>query len=370
MSFQLEIDRAIREKRLYFVGDVLPPDWYAAFKTWYQLADAGDEKAEYNIGRAYYLGLGTDQNLVEAEKWFLKAAGKKEPRSHYLLSRLYRESGDAVQADAFFQQALILNESRAIKEVADAEEVERKRIETAIEDKKLRDEERERSDRRKEIETFTQSVQKELDDGELDAVRKLIDKQNLVDKELLLGAMSIGIALKKTESERDDEVTSAGMWKGTSQYSVKKFVKHRGLIKVTNPSQVDFEISLKPSRHVVKVKAASTEEFWTGWEGFSVDSFNVHGTAIKFPIDRIDIKSRHAVQGCFVVTACFGDEDHPVVLAFRSYRDEKLLKSSVGTRVVDFYYNVGPRMAQFIEPHYRVKKVLRYFFTVIAKLIK
>jgi len=32
MNFQDQIDAAIKEKRLYFVGDQLPPDWYAGFE--------------------------------------------------------------------------------------------------------------------------------------------------------------------------------------------------------------------------------------------------------------------------------------------------------------------------------------------------
>ena len=51
---------------------------------------------------------------------------------------------------------------------------------------------------------------------------------------------------------------------------------------------------------------------------------------------------------CFVATACYGDYDHPDVIAFRRFRDERLLATRAGTRFVRIYYAVSPRLAQRI----------------------
>lgn len=115
---QKEIDNAIREKRLYFVGDKLPPDWYAAFLTWKPLAEAGDAKAQYNIGRCYDRGDGIDKDQNLAEEWYLRAAAQDDPRANYNLHIMYSEQKsqkyDAVKAAKYFDIALQLNESRAV----------------------------------------------------------------------------------------------------------------------------------------------------------------------------------------------------------------------------------------------------------------
>ena len=93
MSFQQEIDKFIKEKRLYFVGDSLPSDWYAGFKLWLKLAEEGDPKAQFNVGRCYSLGDGIDQDLEQSDIWFQRAAAQKEPRSHFNLYILYSDEG-------------------------------------------------------------------------------------------------------------------------------------------------------------------------------------------------------------------------------------------------------------------------------------
>lgn len=86
----MEIDKAIKEKNLYFIGDALPPDWYAAFKLWLPLAHAGDPKAQFNVGRCYDRGDGVDENKIQAKEWYLKAAEQNDPRAFFNLYLFFK----------------------------------------------------------------------------------------------------------------------------------------------------------------------------------------------------------------------------------------------------------------------------------------
>lgn len=54
-------------------------------------------------------------------------------------------------------------------------------------------------------------------------------------------------------------------------------------------------------------------------------------------------------SGCFIATACYGDYDHPDVLALRRFRDDRLLPSPAGRALVALYYAVSPPLAARLE---------------------
>lgn len=119
-----EIDQLIREKRLYFIGEKLPSDFYEAFRIWLSLAEAGDVKAQYNVGRCYHNGDGVDKDNRKAFAWYQKAAAQGEPRSHHNLSLMY-EAGEAcekcdLKAQEMMTKAAELGEARALCSQADA----------------------------------------------------------------------------------------------------------------------------------------------------------------------------------------------------------------------------------------------------------
>lgn len=118
MSFQEQIDLAIREKRLYFIGDRLPHDWYEAFKLWLPVAQAGDAKAQFNIGRCYVRGDGIEKDSARGIDWLLKAAAQDEPRSQFNLYFEYQEKNDPVSAEKWLRSAAKLGESRAMNALA------------------------------------------------------------------------------------------------------------------------------------------------------------------------------------------------------------------------------------------------------------
>ena len=58
-------------------------------------AQAGDAKAQYNLGKIYYNGKGVPKNDIEAAKWFRKAAEQGHAGAQYSLSQMC-EKGEGV----------------------------------------------------------------------------------------------------------------------------------------------------------------------------------------------------------------------------------------------------------------------------------
>ena len=66
-------------------------------------------------------------------------------------------------------------------------------------------------------------------------------------------------------------------------------------------------------------------------------------------------------SGCFIATACYGDEDAPEVRLLRLYRDQRLMKSMAGRFFVRFYYTLSPPLARLISRSESAKKAIRRF---------
>lgn len=52
-------------------------------------AEAGDRKAQSDLGMAYFKGKGVKQSYIEALKWFTKAAEQGDAESQYQIGLLY-----------------------------------------------------------------------------------------------------------------------------------------------------------------------------------------------------------------------------------------------------------------------------------------
>jgi len=63
--------------------------------------------------------------------------------------------------------------------------------------------------------------------------------------------------------------------------------------------------------------------------------------------------------GCFIATAAYGTPTAKQLDVLRAFRDDVLLKSAVGSRLVDFYYKVSPPIANFISEHNFVRTLVR-----------
>jgi len=62
---------------------------------------------------------------------------------------------------------------------------------------------------------------------------------------------------------------------------------------------------------------------------------------------------------CFIATAAYGTSSTEQLDVLQEFRDDVLLKSTVGSRLVDLYYQVSPPIADFISEHSFVRTVVR-----------
>jgi hypothetical protein len=65
------------------------------------------------------------------------------------------------------------------------------------------------------------------------------------------------------------------------------------------------------------------------------------------------------ISGCFIATAAYGTPTAKQIDVLRAFRDVVLLKSTVGSRLVDLYYRVSPPIANFISEHNVVRTLVR-----------
>jgi len=65
---------------------------------------------------------------------------------------------------------------------------------------------------------------------------------------------------------------------------------------------------------------------------------------------------------CFIATAAYGTETAAELNILRDFRDQVLLKSTLGSRFVDAYYRVSPPIADFIAKNDFLRAVVRVLF--------
>ena len=92
-------------------------DYSAALQEFSVLAQTGDPKAEYYMGRFYHYGEGVTVSGAEAAKWYRKAADKGIAGAQYNLGILYDQGNgvkeDAAEAARWFRKAADQNDPQA-----------------------------------------------------------------------------------------------------------------------------------------------------------------------------------------------------------------------------------------------------------------
>ena len=67
---------------------------------------------------------------------------------------------------------------------------------------------------------------------------------------------------------------------------------------------------------------------------------------------KIEIENKK--RPCYIATACYGDAEHPDVVALRRFRDRTLRRSWLGRTFIGVYEFVSPPLAARLGPHQRV----------------
>jgi hypothetical protein len=75
--------------------------------------------------------------------------------------------------------------------------------------------------------------------------------------------------------------------------------------------------------------------------------------------------------GCFIATAAYGTSSAEEIDTLRAFRDEVLLESTVGTQLVEWYYQTSPPVADFISENDVLKALVRELLVdPIASLVE
>jgi hypothetical protein len=64
-------------------------------------------------------------------------------------------------------------------------------------------------------------------------------------------------------------------------------------------------------------------------------------------------------EGCFIATAAYGTSTAKELDTLRTFRDEVLLESTVGSQLVEWYYQTSPPVADFISEHEVLRTLVR-----------
>ena len=94
-----------------------------------------------------------------------------------------------------------------------------------------------------------------------------------------------------------------------------------------------------------ETECASTYEVWVDW--------------------------RDTDEVCFIATAAYGTSTAEEIDTLRAFRDEVMLKSIVGSQLVDWYYQYSPPIADFISEHDVLRALVRELLVdPIASLVQ
>lgn len=356
--FAKEIDQAIKAKRLYFLGEKLPNDWYEAFRIWLPMAQGGDAKAQYNIGRCYSLGQGTDKDVNLSLEWYKKAAAQNEPRAHCNLYFYYDEIKDSAQAKLWFDKAVALGEPRALDNLAKTLLGEGKNSEAKIK--------------------FQQAV----DQGYQSALAGLIACDIVLSGWRIQAQKSVTYATGTTTNGTSNYATRKGF---DGICTVRNQSAHSAVIKIWlaqfSPKYLHERLGINSTAS--SLEAGQAQQYKVDLTGVYKDNKPVRSTLVYCTHLAVKINGEDEVtftlhekqlvgtkaEGCFVLTACYGDYDAPTVMQYRQFRDNHLAHHPYGKKFIAWYYQHGPKWAAQLEQMPRTKIVFRGVFKTLAHVL-
>ena len=90
-----------------------------------------------------------------------------------------------------------------------------------------------------------------------------------------------------------------------------------------------------------------------GTSAFDVFAVGENGTILHYS------EEPEEWLACFIATAAYGTSTAEEIDTLRAFRDEVLLQNSLGSRLVDLYYEVSPPVADFISEHEGLRTLVR-----------
>ncbi|MFH0888839.1 MAG: CFI-box-CTERM domain-containing protein [Planctomycetota bacterium] len=73
---------------------------------------------------------------------------------------------------------------------------------------------------------------------------------------------------------------------------------------------------------------------------------------------------------CFIATAVYGSSTHPNVMVLKNFRDKYLLTNSLGSKFVNWYYKVSPKIADYLKTSPFKASIVRLTLTPLVYAIK
>ena len=69
--------------------------------------------------------------------------------------------------------------------------------------------------------------------------------------------------------------------------------------------------------------------------------------------------SKH-MSRCFIATVVYGSSLNSSVLLLKDFRDNILIASPMGEKIITWYYKISPAVADFLEDHHCIKILVKY----------
>ncbi len=89
---------------------------------------------------------------------------------------------------------------------------------------------------------------------------------------------------------------------------------------------------------------------------YYVRAYAVESTGATVYGNQLTFETKDA---CFIATSAYGSLSHPHVKQLRSFRDHCLMGNAMGRKLVDFYYNYSPAIAETMEEYPILRPVVR-----------